>query len=257
MREREQDRDADCREEREEEEMLERATERRDREEPELEPLHARRRRRVLHAEAAGRIVREKRMAAEARDVPCRCRPAAKTETRHDVVDVRHRTVGLTPEEVEEHRERRSADDRENLHEPMRREILRDGPGEVRTIGNGFADDLDENRINPPQVFDVVDDEPMPHEPVEPVDDAAVRDPKHPREIVHAKREEARSLPQRLHDEEEERLVPAHPIHDDEECPEVGADHREALCWLGVRREEAQTGTVLEGMVRSLHGGWV
>ena len=102
----------------------------------------------------------------------------------------------------------------------------------------------------------MVHDEAMPHEPVEPANDTTVRDPEHPREIVHPEREEARSLAQRLHDEEKQRLVPAHAIDDDEECPQVGADGRQTLGRLGVLREEAKARTVLKGVIRSLHGGW-
>src|SRR6266566_2499019 len=121
--------------------MHKRASEERDREEPELESPQARRGRRVLHREAALLVICEEGMASESRDVPCRRHASAEPETCHEMVDVGQGAMRLTPEEVEEDRERRPSDDREDLDEPVGREILRDRPSEAGLLIDRLAGD--------------------------------------------------------------------------------------------------------------------
>src|ERR1019366_4837674 len=110
---------------------------------------------------------------------------------------------------------------------------------------------LHEHGVDAPQVLDVVDDVAGENEAVQPADDASVRHAQHPREVVHAQREEARPLPQRLREEEQQRFVPADALDDDEECGEVGAHGGHPLRRLWAWREEADARRVLEGVVRS------
>lgn len=116
---------------------------------------------------------------------------------------------------------------------------------------NPSRHDLDEHRVDAPQILDVVDDVAGCNEAVEPVDHAAVRDAEHPREVVHAQCEEAGPLPQGFRKEEEQRFVSPHAIHDDEERGEVGAHGRDTLGRLRSRRHEPQARVVRKRVVRT------
>jgi hypothetical protein len=134
-------------------------------------------------------VAREEGAPFELPQVPPRVPVPEESHRLHEVGDVRVGPVGLAPEEVQVHREGCAADQREHLHEPVRREFLMHG-ALVAVRRNPARDDLDEHRVDPPQILDVVDDVAGLNEPIEPVDHAAVRDAEHPREVVHTEREE-------------------------------------------------------------------
>src|SRR6266478_2699837 len=91
--------------------------------------------------------------------------PAAERRSLDEMIDVGIGPLRLAPPEVEEDRESCAPDDRENLHERGSREIRVDRAlKRVRYLD--ASHDLDDDRIDAPEVFDLVDDQSLAHETI-------------------------------------------------------------------------------------------
>ena len=197
----------------------------------------------VGHPRGTIALVSEDGPPPKAAEMPARMQPAAQLQGLNQVIEV-HGTLAFACEEVQVDGEGRPSDERKHLNEPMRREFE---PYRwlVRRRTSIGRDDLDDHRIDPPEVLDLIDDKTVVHEAVEPADDTPIRDAQNPREIVHLQRHESGALPQSLRHEEKKRFVPPDAFDDDEERTEVGADGGELFRWFRSRRQESQARIVL------------
>jgi len=153
--------------------MHKRAPKRGNGKEAELEPLQARRWFGIMDDIASRRIRHEQAMRMQPAEVKIRVASAAQRGGLNEMIDVGVGPLRLAPKEVQKDREGRAPDDGEHLHEPVGREIRVDLP----LKGVRYPDashDLHDDRIDAPEVLDVVDDESLAHQTVEPVNDVPI-----------------------------------------------------------------------------------
>src|SRR5438067_12930184 len=105
--------------------------------------------------------------------VKVRVYPAAQGRSLNEMIDVSIGPLRLAPEEVQKDREGRAPDDGEHLHEPVGREIRVDLPLK-RVRYPDASRDLHDDRIDAPEVFDVVDDQSLAHASIQPMKDVAI-----------------------------------------------------------------------------------
>lgn len=233
--------------------MHKRAAEGRDREEAQLQPLEAGWWRGVAHDEPTGGIPNNQTMRVQPSQMKRRMRSTLQRCCFDQVIDMRFRALWFAPKEVQEHGEGGPPENRKHLHKPMGRKIRVHGA--LKCVRRDLTThDLDDDGIDAPEVFDVVHDEPLADEVIQPADDPPVRDPQHPCEIVDAQCEESGALAQRLREKEQKCFIASHSTNDHEKRREIRAHRRETLGRFRMGREKPQARRVLERVVRPRMG---
>jgi len=153
------------------------------RQKAEQEALATGRRRRIRNLGYTIAIMLYQLATAKSPQVPVCVKPSAQTQRPDHVIDV-HGTNALTCQEVEVNSKRGSTDDRKHLNEPVRRKI-ESHDTLVWTRISARSHDLYDYGVDAPEIFDVIDDEPVIDKPVKPSNDATVRHSQHPCEVVH------------------------------------------------------------------------